>query len=335
MNSKEHKTLFSLHFSSPPQTSHIMEKESYLKTLFDILYYLLMVPFRIEKTKQGFFFRTNCAQKLCCAVVHLFTFISTVAYIQHHYWRFFVLSSDISRLLGTVGYMSTYVAVMSTIWVVWLRQKDILKFVNMSSVGKLNSKLINPMHLKLLLTVLILLTYVFNLVLLFRLDQTMTLAMHYIFGSCMAGFGSEEAGLVQKTLLQVFKIFFDFLFIQGCTTFMIPRIILIGISLQLKCLAKQFEELLLKHGKWLTVGNVLEEYGLLRNTVQCANSWAGILLLNMYVSMLAFLANFPGIIREESGNRLGRFYPVTACLILGTFLLVACDVPARVSLLYC
>lgn len=205
---------------------------------------------------------------------------------------------------------------------IWFRQGEILTFLSASTVKVTFWKVQTT-------TVLITLT-MYGLQLLFSvwldvmlygsIDETL---------SWFKPFYSQQSNNIVVIIWTVCLKVLELIQIQGCAVYIMPRLLLIFVLIQLSCLGVQFEEFL-RENETISVATVIQEYEKLRETVNCVNSWVGGTLLSIYICILAILANLPGFMRDESEMKIGRIYPLIYCGMVGIAMVVGCDLPKRV-----
>lgn len=257
-------------------------------------------------------------------MIHCGLLMATIAYFVRNYTRFFSLSSDVSQLLSTVGNVSTSTMAILGTKLVWFYQKDILRFIKNSSVQSIAIRKTN-----IIVVVITLWMYSIQMLFSFWLDSTLYSTIHNTF-NLVFGLNTDKYGLFFITI-NMLNTIMELIVMQGCAAYILPRLLIIFIALQLRALGVQFEAFLSKgNSEFYTVKNVMDEYNLLRKTVECLNSWAGGILLCIYISILSFLANLPEILRDGSEAKLGKLYPIIFSSMLGFFLVIASDMPNRV-----
>lgn len=69
--------------------------------------------------------------QIFCGLIHSTTVISSFSYYIINYSLYHSISSDISQLLGAIGYFGSTLAAFTFIKVVWINQKEILDFLRM------------------------------------------------------------------------------------------------------------------------------------------------------------------------------------------------------------
>lgn len=218
-----------------------------------------------------------------------------------------------------------------TLNAVWFHQSNILRFLQESQVSPFkNNVFMSPGALKLLVIVITIGMYTFQVhALWFDAGMRVTNEQTSIWIQGFIAHGDND--LYWNFVFNGLKKLVAFCSAQGYLLYMMPRLLLIFLPLQLKCLGMDFEELLESDlAKHFSVEKVSEEFDKLRSTVQCANSWAGGILLSAYIIMLSFLANLPETLRSESEVKLTGLGHIFYSGLMGIFLIFGCDLPKRV-----
>lgn len=246
--------------------------------------------------------------------------------------KFFQLKSDISQLLTTIGNIAGAVMAMLGAKVVWFEQDKILRFLQDSRVESFsNTKLMSLRNVKIFIVTITLSMYTQQILFAAWLDPTSYKAMDQTF-SILRSFVNGVDGTICRIVLTIFTKIIEIFYVNCTVIYVMPRVLLITTLVQLKGLGMQFEEFL---EQTETIWNAPTEtmcwrYERLRNTVDCASSLVGGILLSIYVSMLAFLANLPEILRDETETKMSGWAHIFYCLVIGTFLVIGADLPKRV-----
>lgn len=268
--------------------------------------------------------------------MYISLFVVTIAYYGINSSLFFDLTSDISKLLSTTGnVVGSFMSIIS-LRIVCFRQHEILNFLKSSNSFLPDFQPLSSRHKKFVVIANCLLMYSLQLAFSLELDTVLTFTINEPIDRLMQLFPKESQPALNIAIVSIGYLLKGIL-LQGCAIYIMGRLLLIVLVLQLTELGIKFEEFVKQNERTGSVVRVMDEYNKLRDLVKCANSWAGGLLLALYIISVSFLANLPGIIRDTSEAHLGRWYPVTYCAIMGLFMFFACDLPHRVciNVYYC
>lgn len=310
-------------------------RESCLKLYFNFMYYLLLVPFKIQintGNQNNYVLKSNTIQKGACAVSHLCAFFSTIAYYKGNYSKHFAISSDISKLFGTVGNAACVLKMLSALNIVWFRQDVILEFLNMSKTLSFNvNNNIVLRNIKILTFVVTMIMYIAQILAPLFLDPNMYHGIQNVSEWLEVVF--TRTTYTQRLLCKLLQILWMIVFCQGCSVYTMARLLIMFTSLQIKELGIQFENFVSEqsNGK---VEQIVNEYDNIRARVESANSCSEGLLLATVISVIIRIANFPGVLRDETLAQLGIWYAGLIVSFLSGFLLTACDMPKRVCKVY-
>ncbi len=210
--------------------------------------------------------------------------------------------------------------------VVWFRQPDILRFLSASKVH-VSSAQVNAL-------VIVLTVSMYGFQLAFSvvpdtlLNGSIGKTLHWIREYTV---DEQDNECFRQIMIFGTKIL-EIILIQGCAMYVMPRLLLVFIFIQLKDLGQQFEKFVENEGicKNASVQRIVEEYDHLRQTVSYANSWIGGTLLTVYVCVLTSLANLPGSMRDEHETKVGLAYTLVYTGMIGVAMVIGSDLPMRV-----
>lgn len=127
-------------------------------------------------------------------------------------------------------------------------------------------------------------------------------------------------------IAQIMHNFLKIALTLGSSLFSISRLIIILLCYNYKIFGDEFENFIEKNE---SVEQTIKKVDHLRSVVELGSSLANNLVIFLYVGLLSYLAYIPAL-QFEKTRLVKRWYLVGSYSIFGIFLLVACDLPARV-----
>lgn len=314
----------------PNKNDDDYSKESYLPIFINIMYHLYLVPFKMktcEKTRD-YYLVTNKFQKLFCAFFHSSLFLTQISFFVLNFSTHFDLTSDLSQLLRTVGNVTTCITACLGSKLVWCHQNDILQLAQSTKVPAIfpNSKFMSFGNFRRIIVTFSIFAYLFKIPFVLWLNNSHALAHDKTYAWII---NLAPPGFLKMILLICIKIL-EIVVTQSGEILILPRVWVVVMSIQLKGLSMQFERFL-QNENVCSVVKVMEIYQHLKDSVGLCNRLTDGILLTVYISLVAILANLPGVIRDKSEDKIGRIYSLFTFIQIAGFIVIACDMPERVK----
>lgn len=317
----------------PPSFVGACVEEQYLKLFFNLMYYLALVPFNVDKDRKtgAYILTSRKSQKIFCAVTTFLSGLLTLLYFHTNYIYLFHLSTDISKLLSATGNIACSFLMVLAIKIVWFNQQNILKLLKASKVVHQGSRQKGALTVKNFVYCLsAILLYFMHITFFLWLDVTLFKPIHLISNGIFLYV--PESWNLTRTGTNIFTKFVSYLLAHSSAIRYMVRLFLIALSIQLKAFVRHFEKLMLSDKIRLhsSIEEVMDELNRVRLVLEGINSWAGGLLICTCICVLSYTANVPSILRDDTESSVGRIYPLMYTVMLTVFLVNACDIPQRI-----